>query len=211
MNINPENNNDEPEDKSEIDAGANKGQEADGSDHNVTPSLSKEEADENKKIDAAAAAKKRQLEEEAEMLRRNATRGLGNTDYEESEPRWGTARFNERTTLMLFVRGAPEPFVFDAGNIVELVIGRIDPDTGQSPDVDLENFSGMEKGVSRRHATIIRKDGSLNLVDAGSHNGTYLNGQRLIAHQPRVLRDGDDIRLGFLVLRVKFVRVPITS
>ena len=186
MNVNPENNNDIPEDKDEL-------------------------AAENAAIDAAAAAKKRQQEEEAEMLRRNATRGLGNTDYEESEPRWGTARFNERTTLMLFVRGAPEPFVFDAGNIVELVIGRIDPDTGQSPDVDLENFSGMEKGVSRRHATIIRKDGSLNLVDAGSHNGTYLNGQRLIAHQPRVLRDGDDIRLGFLVLRVKFVRVPITS
>jgi len=186
MNINPENNNDIPEDKDEIDA-------------------------ENAAIDAAVAAKKRQQEEEAEMLRRNATRGLGNTDYEESEPRWGTARFNERTSLMLFVRGAPEPFVFDAGSIVELVIGRIDPDSGQSPDVDLENFSGMEKGVSRRHATIIRKDGSLNLVDAGSHNGTYLNGQRLIAHQPRVLRDGDDIRLGFLVLRVKFVRVPITS
>ena len=126
MNVNPENNNDIPEDKDEL-------------------------AAENAAIDAAAAAKKRQQEEEAEMLRRNATRGLGNTDYEESEPRWGTARFNERTTLMLFVRGAPEPFVFDAGNIVELVIGRIDPDTGQSPDVDLENFSGMEKGVSRRH------------------------------------------------------------
>ncbi len=175
MNINPQNNNDEPEDSS----------------------MTGEE--EKKRQDA-----------EAEFLRRNATRGLGNTDYEESEPRWGTARFNERTTLMLFVRGAPEPFVFDAGAIEELIIGRIDPDTGQSPDVDLENFSGMEKGVSRRHATIIRKDGSLNLVDAGSHNGTYLNGQRLIAHQPRVLRDGDDIRLGFLVLRVKFVRVQLS-
>ena len=164
--------------------------------------------DTNPEIDPAL---KQRLEEEAEILRRTATRGLGNTDYEESEPRWGTARFNERTSLMLFVRGAPEPFVFDAGSIVELVIGRMDPDTGQSPDIDLENFGGTEKGVSRRHATIIRKDGSLNLVDAGSHNGTYLNGQRLIAHQPRVLRDGDDIRLGFLVLRVKFVRVPITS
>lgn len=153
--------------------------------------------------------KRRQEEEEAEFMRRNATRGLGNTDYEESEPRWGTARFNERTTLMLFVRGAPEPFVFDATSIVELVIGRVDPDTGQSPDIDLEHFGGTEKGVSRRHASIIRKDGSLNIVDAGSHNGTYLNGQRLIAHQPRVLRDGDDIRLGFLVLRVKFVRGPL--
>ncbi len=149
-------------------------------------------------------------EEMADILRRTATRGLDNPDFEESEPRWGTARFNERTTLMLFVRGAPEPFVFDAAAVEEIVIGRIDPDTQESPHVDLENYSGMEKGVSRRHATIIRKDGSLNLVDSGSHNGTFLNGQRLIAHQPRVLRDGDDIRLGFLVLRVKFVKISVT-
>lgn len=147
---------------------------------------------------------------ESEALRHTATRGLENTDFEESEPRWGTARFNERTTLMLFVRGAPDPLLFDAGSVTELVIGRLDPDTGDSPHVDLQPFGGTDKGVSRRHATIIRRDGSLAIVDAGSHNGTFLNGQRLVANQPRILRDGDDIRLGFLVLRVKFVKTQIT-
>jgi hypothetical protein len=150
-------------------------------------------------------------ETKEEYLRRIATRGLGDTDYEETEPRWGTARFGSKTTLALFVRGAQEPYFFDAGSITELVIGRRDPDTGDSPDVDLEKHGGTEKGVSRRHATIIRRDGSLSIVDAGSHNGTYLNGQRLVAHQPRVLRDGDDIRLGFLVLRVKFIREKLLS
>ncbi|MEZ4669876.1 MAG: FHA domain-containing protein [Anaerolineae bacterium] len=147
---------------------------------------------------------------EMEALRHTATRGLENTDYEESEPRWGTARFNERTTLMLFVRGAPDPLLFDAGSVTELVIGRHNPDTGETPHVDLEPYSGTEKGVSRRHATIIRRDGSLAIVDAGSHNGTFLNGQRLVANQPRILRDGDDIRLGFLVLRVKFVKTQLS-
>lgn len=146
---------------------------------------------------------------EADALRHTATRGLENTDFEESEPRWGTARFNERTTLMLFVRGAHDPLLFDAGNVVELIIGRLDPDTGESPHVDLEPYGGTDKGVSRRHATVNRRDGSLAIVDAGSHNGTFLNGQRLVAHQPRILRDGDDIRLGFLVLRVKFVKTQI--
>ncbi len=146
-------------------------------------------------------------EEEADYLRRTSTRGLGDTDFEESEPKWGTARFGSRMNLMLYIRGIPEPFVFDAGVIDELIIGRFDPDTGQSPHVDLENFGGTEKGVSRRHATIIRHDGSLNLLDAGSQNGTFLNGQRLIANQPRILRDGDDIRLGYLVMRVKFARL----
>lgn len=146
-----------------------------------------------------------------EMLRQVATRGLGDTDFEDSEPRWGTARFNRKMTLALLVRGAPEPYLFDASTVTELVIGRRDPDTGESPEVDLAKYGAAEKGVSRRHATIVRRDGSLSIVDAGSHNGTYLNGQRLVAHQPRVLRDGDDLRLGFLVLRVKFIREQIQS
>jgi pSer/pThr/pTyr-binding forkhead associated (FHA) protein len=145
-------------------------------------------------------------ESDEERIRRFSTRGLGDTDFEEAEPKWGTARFGTRTDLIIYVRDAQERFVFDAGSVDELVIGRFDPDTGESPDIDLQELGGPEKGVSRRHATIIRRDGSLNIVDAGSHNGTYLNGQRLIAHQPRILRDGDDLRLGHLVLRIKFIR-----
>jgi predicted component of type VI protein secretion system len=49
---------------------------------------------------------------------------------------------------------------------------------------------------------ISKKDGVLHLVDNHSANGTFLNEQRLIAEQPRVLRHGDDIRLGRMVLRV---------
>jgi pSer/pThr/pTyr-binding forkhead associated (FHA) protein len=44
-------------------------------------------------------------------------------------------------------------------------------------------------------------------MDNGSSNGTFLNEQKLIANQPRVLRDGDDLRLGFLVLTVHFIEV----
>lgn len=145
-----------------------------------------------------------------EFMRQNATRGLENTDFEESEPRWGTARFNQRTTLMLYIRGNNEPLQFDAAQIDELLIGRFDTETNTAPQVDLDPFEGMEKGVSRRHASIIRRDGSLSIMDLGSHNGTFLNGQRLTPNQLRLLRDGDDIRLGFLVLRVKFVRTQIT-
>lgn len=150
---------------------------------------------------------KEEAQSPEDYMRHVATRALGNTDFEESEPRWGTARFNSRMNLLLYVRGSQEPFVFDAETITELIIGRLDPDSGQSPQVDLENFGAAEKGVSRRHALIIRSEGKLNIVDEGSHNGTYLNGQRLLPHQPRILRDGDDIRLGHLVLRAKFVRV----
>jgi hypothetical protein len=137
-----------------------------------------------------------------------ATRALADTDFEEGVPRWGTARFSSRMNLMLRVRDTNQSFTFDAATVTELVIGRKDPDTGLSPDVDLHASGAPDKGVSRKHALIIRKDeGSLSIVDKGSPNGTYLNGQKLIPNQPRVLRDGDELRLGHLVLTVRFERL----
>jgi hypothetical protein len=135
-----------------------------------------------------------------------ATRALGDTDFEESQPRWGTARFNSRMNLIIHIRDTKHTFVFDANAVDELLIGRRNPQTGEAPDIDLHDFGGIEQGVSRNHAAIVRRDGSLNIVDKGSPNGTYLNGQRLVAHQPRILRDGDDVRLGHLVLRITFAR-----
>jgi hypothetical protein len=125
---------------------------------------------------------------------------------EDSEPKWGTAHFGSRTELILIARDNGQQFVFDANTIDDLVIGRFDPDTNTSPPVDLEAAKGMDLGVSRRHASIIQQEGLLYVIDHGSHNGTYLNGQRLVPRQPRILRDGDDLRLAQLVLRVKFVR-----
>ncbi|RMG88346.1 MAG: FHA domain-containing protein, partial [Chloroflexi bacterium] len=48
------------------------------------------------------------------------------------------------------------------------------------------------------------RDGSLHIKDLGAKNGTFLNGQKLVPEQPRVLRDGDEIRLGRLILEVHF-------
>lgn len=135
-----------------------------------------------------------------------STRALDNTDFEEGRPQWGTARFNARMNLIINVRGAVKPMVFDANEVEELVIGRMNPDTGEAPDIDLHEFDAVDKGVSRRHASIVRRDNSLNILDLGSPNGTFLNGQRLIANQPRILRDGDELRLGHLVLRITFKR-----
>ena len=60
-------------------------------------------------------------------------------------------------------------------------------------------------GVSRRHAAIRRnEEQNLDLWDLGSSNGTYLNGQRLSAHRPYRLHDGDELRLGSMIIRVFF-------
>ena len=128
------------------------------------------------------------------------TRSLDGADREEGEPRWGSARFGEGMHLVLKVADSGKTFVFDDYEIDELVMGRVDPETGTA----LSNYEALEKGVSRRHAAIVHRDGSLHVMDMHAPNGTFLNGQKLVPMQPRLLRDSDEIRLGNLVLQVTF-------
>jgi pSer/pThr/pTyr-binding forkhead associated (FHA) protein len=53
--------------------------------------------------------------------------------------------------------------------------------------------------VSNTHAVLIVRDGGYSIVDLGSRNGTFVNGERLSTHA-RTLRHGDTIQLGQTVL-----------
>ena len=113
------------------------------------------------------------------------------------------ATFKPGDSLKLHVEGAAKPLELQPKG--EVILGRRDPATGATPDVDLTPFAGYRMGVSRRHAAIRQgDDNTLNVWDLGSSNGTFLNGQRLNAHRPYPLRDGDELRLGQMVIRVHF-------
>jgi hypothetical protein len=73
-----------------------------------------------------------------------------------------------------------------------------------APDVDLSAFNAGNLGVSRRHIRIRRKGILLYVADLNSTNGTLLNGRRLIPEGERLIRSGDELRLGHLRIRVKF-------
>jgi hypothetical protein len=85
-------------------------------------------------------------------------------------------------------------------------IGRLDAVSATFPDVDLADYSGLKKGVSRRHAKIIRREGRVFIEDLGSINGTFLNRKKLTPYFPRLLKNGDELRLGKLILRVSFTK-----
>lgn len=139
-------------------------------------------------IGASAALPTRQLETGAADLAAKAT--------------WGTARFGQDASIVLHIRDASEPVIVHPAK--RTILGRADASSPQKPDIDLTPYGALDKGVSRIHAAIYRNDDTLTLVDMGSANGTHLNGQRLIPDQPRILRDGDEIRLGKLVAHIYF-------
>jgi len=82
----------------------------------------------------------------------------------------------------------------------EVIIGREDPVSGIFPDINLEPYGGQEAGVGRRHARITRHGEQLYIEDLNSINGTFLNKHKLPPAQPFALHDGDEIRLGIMVL-----------
>lgn len=93
----------------------------------------------------------------------------------------------------------------------QLVIGRKDPITQQSPPIDLDDFSAYRMGVSRKHAAIQVIKEVLTVSDLGSANGTYINNRRLPMRQPQVILDGDLLRIGQIDIVVRFSTEDIAT
>lgn len=62
-------------------------------------------------------------------------------------------------------------------------------------DLVLEDFS-----VSRLHARITKEENEMYLEDLNSTNGTYKNGLRMQPYERRKLEEGDEIKIGKVVL-----------
>jgi hypothetical protein len=62
---------------------------------------------------------------------------------------------------------------------------------GRSP---LSDFVVADQTVSARHAVLTYTDGNWALTDAGSRNGTYINGWRVV--DQILVRPGDELMLG---------------
>lgn len=85
------------------------------------------------------------------------------------------------------------------------LVGRRDPMSNIFPEVDLSKYDPQTK-ISRKHARIWRENDLFMLEDLGSSNGTIListdnNSSRLLPRQPRILTNGDKIRVGDTTLR----------
>ena len=88
--------------------------------------------------------------------------------------------------------------------IHQIRIGRADPEAKITPELDLTQDQGIENGISRLHATIQLVKQGVILTDLDSTNGTVLNKSRLPAQKPFLVRSGDEIKLGDLLMHIFF-------
>ncbi len=119
-----------------------------------------------------------------------------------------TDYFGVESTLILIVTGAkdaPRFRIRPQDFRHEVVIGRSDGGT-MTPDIDLTPHNASELGISRLHAALQHntRNNILSISDMKSANGSFVNGQKLYPQEVRTLRNGDELRLGRMVLRVFF-------
>jgi pSer/pThr/pTyr-binding forkhead associated (FHA) protein len=88
-----------------------------------------------------------------------------------------------------FISGKYQGGEFPLEEKREIIVGR-------SSDLDMVL---VEEMVSRRHARIQLVDGSVNIDDLGSTNGTFVNGER-VSHAE--LQEGDRVLIGSNILKV---------
>ncbi len=82
----------------------------------------------------------------------------------------------------------------------DTLIGRADPVTGITPDVDLTPLDS-QRSTSRRHAKLYQMGGNFYIMEEiGVMNGTFVNDTRLATGTPVPIHDGDVLKFGLVSL-----------
>lgn len=88
------------------------------------------------------------------------------------------------------------------GDKNELLVGRPDPISGITPEINLLGLD-PKRTLSRRHARVLRQNGQLVVVEElGAANGTFVNGTQALADRPLPVKAGDVVRFGLVELKV---------
>lgn len=125
---------------------------------------------------------------------------LGRRVLDEETPAERRAAPQPNSFRLRAATGGAEFFLHPEG---DTLIGRGDPVTGITPDVDLAPMD-PQRSTSRRHAKIYPVAGRLYLMEEiGVMNGTFVNGARVATGTPVPVSGGDELRFGLVVLTLE--------
>jgi len=128
-----------------------------------------------------------------------ATRQLETDEFDPEQ-------FEPDGMLLFYVRHSGDPIKLYPKDLPKKIrVGRPFKN-GDLPEVDLTKHDAAKMGVSRLHMIVEYEEStkSLLIIDPGSSNGLYQNGKKLKPGEEHILRDGDQLRLGELILDVAF-------
>lgn len=127
---------------------------------------------------------------------------LSTRQLPDEEGRGGTDQLSPDNVLILQVENDETPIFVQIRS--EVILGRITDQSEATTYLNLTPYGADDRGVSRRHARLLRDGQAVYLMDLNSTNGTQLNGEALPASVERRLRDGDEISLGHLRVFIYF-------
>ncbi|OQY31135.1 MAG: hypothetical protein B6243_08945 [Anaerolineaceae bacterium 4572_5.2] len=140
-----------------------------------------------------------QLESMDSMITRTIqTNGMSAVKAGASEKQSSGAQMAGWVTLQLLDSGQFLPLT----ERNEFTMGRVSEGQPIMPDIDLTPYRAYECGVSRLHAVVKKRNSQVFIMDLGSSNGTYVNGERLEIERERALSHGSVISLGKLKIQV---------
>lgn len=104
----------------------------------------------------------------------------------------------ERNACRLVGEDPPSEFFLNREG--DTLVGRSDPVTGITPDVDLTPLD-PQRSTSRRHAKLyLMSDTYYVMEEIGVMNGTHVNGNRLATGVPVAIANGDVLKFGLVSL-----------
>ena len=139
----------------------------------------------------------------SDIIEELSEQGL-NLDKPGTKPLWGASKLGLKQVVRFDLPDINASHSFHMEDMDCVRIGRYVLGGDDMPEINLGQYPVASQGISRRHALVCREQRMLTVRDLNSTNGTYLNGQRLIPMEVRVLRDGDEVTLGYLKMRVYF-------
>ncbi len=135
---------------------------------------------------------------------KTATHQITKSDFEDPTIKCGTASLGRAAQIDLCVE-KPNADPIQVNLTQRVVIGRAEESCSEI-DIDVCAYGAVQKGVSRRHAALDVVNKTLMVSDLNSTNGTFINGQKIPPGHRRVVRDGDELRLGELLIHVFYSR-----
>ncbi|MCJ7530065.1 MAG: FHA domain-containing protein [Anaerolineales bacterium] len=99
-----------------------------------------------------------------------------------------------RVALQVLNDGQVLPFEGDG----EATVGRFNEGQPLIPGIDLAPFGALQAGVSRFHASIVKRKEGIALVDLGPIKDTFINGKKVVPNTSWSLLHGDIVDMGDL-------------